>query len=132
MRAAATADHSGGVTITNDPEVDHVVALERRLLDPVVRRSRERAGALIDAGFVEFGSSGTVWDRASILDALAADATPSAAADGFAATRLGADVVHLTYRTHSAQRTTLRSSLWHRHEGAWRILFHQGTVARRA
>ncbi|MGQ0574349.1 MAG: nuclear transport factor 2 family protein [Pseudonocardia sp.] len=114
-----------------DPDLDAVVAAELRLMDRVVRHDRERAGVLIDPGFVEFGSSGTVYDRESVLDALSSDDTVAPTVEDMTATRPALDVVHLTYRTRRADRVTLRSSLWHRRDGRWRIVFHQGTPAHR-
>lgn len=112
-----------------DADLREVVAGECALLDPDVRRDRERAGALLDPTFQEFGSSGVVWDRDGILDLLATDTAAPLEADGFAAVRIAPGVVHLTYRTHRDGRTTLRSSLWRRRDGRWRMVFHQGTVA---
>jgi hypothetical protein len=37
-------------------------------------------------------------------------------------------LVLLTYRSTTAQRSALRSSLWRRETSGWRVLFHQGTV----
>jgi len=114
-----------------DPDLDDVVAREHRLLDPVVRRSRDDAGPLLDPDFREFGAFGRVWDRDSILAAMAAEDAPPAAVDDVAAARVGADAVLVTYRSRRTGRTTLRSSLWRRRDGGdWLLYFHQGTVQR--
>ncbi|WP_252442184.1 nuclear transport factor 2 family protein [Pseudonocardia humida] len=114
-----------------DPDLDDVVARERRLLDPVVRRCRDTAGHLLDPDFREFGAFGRVWDRDSILAAMAAEDAPPPDVDGIAATRVGADTVLVTYRARRPGRTTLRSSLWRRRDGSdWLLYFHQGTVQR--
>jgi len=119
--------HSGGP----DPDLDDVVARERRLLDPAVRRSPAIAGALLAADFREFGAFGRVWDRASILAAMAVEDAPAVAVTDLAAARVGADAVLVTYRARRTGRTTLRSSLWHRGDGGdWLLRFHQGTVVR--
>jgi hypothetical protein len=111
-----------------DPDVQQVIENELRLLDPSVRRSRSATAALLDPEFREFGSSGHVWDHESILDLLNQDDAPPPAVDEIRASRLGPDVVLLTYRTRTPARTALRSCIWHGQDGGpWRVYFHQGT-----
>ena len=43
-------------------------------------------------------------------------------------TRLGGDVIHLTYLSERAGRRALRSSIWRRTPDGWRVYFHQGTL----
>ena len=115
--------------MSDDPEIRDVIERELKLQDRAVRRSREAAAELLDPEFHEFGASGRVWDRDSILDMMATDDTAPPTTDRIDATRLGDDVILLTYRTRSPERTALRSSLWRRRDGGpWRIYFHQGTV----
>ena len=103
--------------------------LELSLHKPEIRRSRERVAQLLTDDFLEFGRSGTVYDRRLILDLLSQEngsAPPPPVAD-FAVRFLAADVALVTYRTLAPRRETLRSSIW-RHEGSgWRMTFHQGT-----
>jgi len=109
-----------------DVDVATVVQCELALLLPEVRRDPERMRALLHPDFVEYGSSGRIWDRASIAVA-SADPEQITAAD-FVARRLGADAVLLTYRSTRAGREALRSSTWIRDDaGTWLLLFHQGT-----
>ena len=49
-----------------------LLALETELLDPAVRRSRSRLDALLADEFVEFGSSGRIFDKRSIIALLLA------------------------------------------------------------
>jgi hypothetical protein len=114
-----------------DPELARVIAAELRLLDPAVRRSRDVAGELLDPDFREFGAFGRVWDRAAVLDSMAAEDAPPPRADDVTASRVNADAILVTYRARRGARTTLRSSLWRRRDGEpWRLYFHQGTVQR--
>ncbi|WP_370676935.1 DUF4440 domain-containing protein [Pleomorphomonas sp. PLEO] len=55
---------------TFDLDVEFFRSLERTLHRPEVRRSPETVGALLADDFIEFGSSGTVYDKASIIEAL--------------------------------------------------------------
>ena len=51
------------------------------------------AGRLLDPDFREFGAFGRVWDRESILDAMAAEDAPRSEADGVAADRVTGDTI---------------------------------------
>ena len=107
--------------------------LELQLMDPAIRRDRTRVDSLLTADFVEFGSSGRGWTKESILELLATEAFTPTHAEEFAFRSLGNDVVLVTYRTvrtdATTQSVTLRSSIWVRESGNWRMCFHQGTRA---
>jgi hypothetical protein len=112
-------------------------ALEQSLHRPEVRASRAAVEALLDEGFVEFGSSGSVYDdRKSVIDRLTRE-TPAAGSVlpetlDFKVLALAPDVVLVTYRSvkmdNGAARSVLRSSIWKRRGSDWRMVFHQGTV----
>jgi hypothetical protein len=109
--------------------VAHLLALEVQLMQPVFRRERERVGALLAEEFREFGSSGRVWNRETILDLLVEEADYIAPAiEDVAATMLSPETALLTYRAVRPHLSTLRSSIWILREGRWRVLFHQGTL----
>jgi hypothetical protein len=114
--------------------------LEERLLTPEVRGSRQAADALLADDFVEFGSSGTVYDKASILAALQEEH-----AEGLPIERrtadwkvraLSEDAALVTYRVERREApnrrwsASLRSSIWRRAGSEWRMMFHQGTVTK--
>jgi hypothetical protein len=108
-----------------DVDVATVVQCELALLLPEVRRDSERIQALLHPDFVEYGSSGRVWDRGSITT-VSADPDQITAAD-LVARKIGPDAVLLTYRSTRAGREALRSSTWIRDDGdTWLLLFHQG------
>ena len=107
--------------------------LELMLMDPVVRRDRERVSALLAEDFLEFGSSGRVWTREATLELLATETYISPSIEDFACRVLGKDVALVTYRAvrtnMAGERTvTLRSSIWVRESGNWQMQFHQGTL----
>ena len=112
-----------------DPDLDEVVRLERQLLDPSVRADRDRVAALLHPEWMEYGASGRIWTRDSVIDALAADPAVSGTATDFSPVRLADDVVLLTFRI-VGEVDRLRSSVWVRdsHSG-WLQRFHQGTRA---
>jgi ribonuclease HI len=99
------------------------IRLERQLLDPAYRQDPAFLAGVLHPGFVEYGSSGRVWSRDEIVEALAADPSVGGEAEGFEAHPLGDHVVLVTYRTTGA----LRSSIWVHERAGWQIRFHQGT-----
>jgi ribonuclease HI len=107
-----------------------IIRRERQLLDPEVRRHRDLVRALLHADFVEFGASGRIWNAESIIEVLASEQMPDEImATDFLALPLDPDVILLTFKTHSAGRACLRSSVWVRNDDdQWLLRFHQGTV----
>jgi hypothetical protein len=107
------------------------LALELSHLQAEVRSSPEKLGALLSDDFQEFGRSGRTYSKAEILAHLAdSPGLPGGDCSAaellrFRAALVAADVVLVTY----SLRGTLRSSLWRREAGAWRVFFHQGTPA---
>jgi len=109
--------------------------LEEQLLRPDVRRSADQVDALLANEFVEFGSSGRIYDKRQIIESLQQEAAdgPSAVLKDFCARELAPEVTLVTYRTvrtaadHSIEISTLRSSIWKWDGDRWRMVFHQGT-----
>ena len=111
-----------------------IEALERRLLEPGVRSSRQELDALLADGFVEFGSSGRVWTRNEIIADMLAGPTSDIEIDSVESHHIGDDVVLITYRSRRPGETdaneALRSSIWRRAGDTWELVFHQGTKVR--
>ena len=107
--------------------------LELRLMTRYVRNDPSLASELLADEFVEFGSSGTVYDKPSVLAALAIDPTEGPEVVDFVVRLLGPDLVLATYRTvrrpiaGETERESLRSSVWRASGGRWQLVFHQGT-----
>lgn len=112
-------------TAETDEEI--VARFERDLVEPSVRADPSRVAALLHPGFEEIGRSGRLWGRDAILEALAEDDAPAAELTVLAIERLGTDVILVTARTVDERGASLRSSLWLRSDGRWRLRFHQGT-----
>jgi hypothetical protein len=109
--------------------------LEERLLAPQLRRSHEVLSDMLAESFVEFSSSGRRYDKEQVVAALASETAVQWSLSEFKAVSLAADVALATYTAikhtggeHEPVRT-LRSSVWQRVNGQWRIAFHQGTLA---
>jgi hypothetical protein len=111
----------------------HLRSCEEALLDPAVRRDRARVSVFLADDFQEFGSSGKVWSREQILELLGTEDYHRPVMADFKCRCVGEGVVLVTYRTvrtdpQSGQgAAALRSSIWTRDSGEWRMSFHQGT-----
>jgi hypothetical protein len=108
--------------------------LEEQLLDPAVRRDPEQVALLLADDFIEFGSSGRVFNKSAILEDLQNEPPRMASLLSDFSTREIAPTAILT--TWKATRRNLtgetiaqswRSSLWILLDGRWQITFHQGT-----
>jgi hypothetical protein len=122
------------------PELDEtdaiIWALEERLLDPAVRATSASVGQLLDDDFIEFGASGATYDKASTVEGLQSEQPGPIvhrSMDDFRIRMLSTEIALATYKgtdryRDGRQRRTLRSSLWVRSGGQWKMTFHQGTV----
>ena len=113
---------------------DHLKSLEETLLDPAVRKNSEQVSDLLADDFLEFGSSGRTFDKASILEDLRNEPPhQTARLSDFAIRPLAPEVILVTYRTTRLDSSgqiihqTQRSSIWINRNGKWQITFHQGT-----
>ncbi|MDH5834728.1 DUF4440 domain-containing protein [Luteimonas kalidii] len=115
-----------------EAECRQVEALERALLDPVVRADRERVDALLAEEFMEIGASGAVFGKRGALARVPDERGVAFSARSMRTRPVTDDVVCVTYRATRTQgadeRHSLRSSWWRRSaDGGWRMVFHQGT-----
>jgi len=106
----------------------HLRDLEERVAGPAARSTRETFEELLDEGFVEFGSSGKVHDRESIISGMSTQSPQAWSIADFKLALLADDVALVTYiATQVGRGSSLRSSVWKRRGGKWRMAFHQGT-----
>lgn len=109
--------------------------LEESHLRSDVRSSPEAMQDLLAEEFVEFGSSGRVFDRAAVIAALSSESGFESRIDDFVVRVLSSEVAVTTYRLSAwpisggQARVTLRSSVWAQRVGRWLLVFHQGTLA---
>ena len=120
-------DHERDLALTQ-----HLRELEESLLQPDIRKSRTLVDLLAD-DFVEFGSSGQIYDKAALVEALQAETSSQQTTSDFKVTALSPDAALLTYRIHAHREPpvdTLRSSVWRRRGGKWTMVFHQATISK--
>jgi len=101
---------------------------EAELLTSAVRHDPDRVRALLAPDFVEIGRSGQLWDRESVIAALADEAPrPTPATDQWEMTQLTADLVLVTYVVHDLAGDSRHASVWQTDGDQPRLRFHQGT-----
>ena len=125
--AAVELDLFGEDDLRAPDDREQVMLLERELLSPAVRADSSRVAAILHPDFEEIGSSGRIWSRDAIVNELAGEDSESVDIEVLGCDVLAQDAVLLTARTSDSRGSALRSSLWLRVDGRWRLRFHQGT-----
>jgi hypothetical protein len=111
-------------------------SLEERLLQPKVRRSAKKVAALLADDFVEFGSSGQVFNKQQIIESLQQEPPVQRSLLEFKVSVLASDVILATYQAawHNGPNEpptySRRSSIWKWMDGRWQMVFHQGTLVK--
>lgn len=114
--------------------VEELLELEKKLLDPELRRAPEQLAHLLADDFIEFGSSGHALDKRRILFLLRKQHPAHLLIEEFRVIEIAPSAALVTYRacTESSRaevaQYSLRSSLWMQRDGAWQMVFHQGTL----
>ncbi|MBN3886684.1 MAG: DUF4440 domain-containing protein [Nostoc sp.] len=111
---------------------------EEHLLQPDVRKSAKDIMDLLADEFIEFGSSGHVFDKQQIIKSLQnepIEPLTRRSITEFKTLVLATGVVLVTYRLvrHiSGEQSvhSLRSSIWKLNNHRWKMIFHQGTLLR--
>jgi len=100
-----------------------------------VRKSAEVVADLLADGFIEFGSSGHVFNKQQVIEDLQQEPPAHRSLLQFNATVLAPGVVLATYRavqycpSGELPIYSLRSSIWKLSRDRWQMVFHQGTLA---
>ena len=116
---------------------EYLQALEGDLLKNPTRTSREELERLLSADFVEFGSSGRIFDRSTVIASLVQwDGSSIHNMFDFTLLRLAEDAALVTYRLESVSTKgdelpeSLRSSLWIREDEVGSFAFIRGRANR--
>ncbi len=110
------------------PWFQELHASEMEMLDPAVRADPVRVRELLHDDFIEFGSTGRVYNKEILVEMLRTERPSTVSIRDFTVRQLASDTALVTYRTvgqsgHEARR----SSVWVHQDGVWRMVFHQGT-----
>ena len=116
-------------------DADAIRRLEEQLLESTVRISSRAVSNLLADDFVEFGSSGRIFNKQQIIESLQQeDGTCRRTMHDFQIRRLAPGVVLATYRAcrdggnGAVPVLSLRGSIWKQVDGRWQMVFHQGTL----
>lgn len=127
-------DDESQILLDTDMETAaELIRLEKRLLDPAIRKTPKTVGALLADGFIEFGSSGQVYRKEDVLRSLVEEREIRFEPDGFKAVELAPGVVLVIFQLRSTDLesgeaiASMRSSIWQQLDGRWQMVFHQGT-----
>jgi hypothetical protein len=116
-----------------DKDTAYFFELETSLHKKEIRSRADLTSELLADTFIEFGSSGKVWNKSSIVASMRGEESDSQiTVEDFAVRELAPEVVLVTYTSKKvaedqAVASTLRSSIWKHVDGKWQMIFHQGT-----
>lgn len=107
--------------------------LETDLLKPEVRASEGKLNELIADDFIEYGSSGLIYDKKIILDRLLREDSLTYTLFDFEMINLSDYIVQTRFKINrvnldGTKTTSLRTSLWRKNNTNWQMFFHQGTL----
>ena len=113
--------------------LNHLIELERRLLDPVVRASKNQLSHLLHDDFYEISANGLIFNKQHVISRLPLENIPQIYNQDFKGQVLADSLAQLTY--HAAYRInvyhalnfSIRMSIWAKTEEGWQLFFHQGT-----
>jgi hypothetical protein len=118
-------------------DAETIRQFEEQLLESTIRTSADAVASLLADDFVEFGSSGRVFNKQQIIESLQQEiGTCRRSLQEFQTKILATGVILATYRVlRQADNgeppvTSLRSSIWKLIDGRWQMVFHQGTPIR--
>ncbi|MFA6585979.1 MAG: DUF4440 domain-containing protein [Candidatus Paceibacterota bacterium] len=108
--------------------------LETKLHRKKVRNSPKAVSELLADDFIEFGSSGYIYNKNDTLKSLAEEKVDlEISVKDFKVKELSSDIVLVTYQAskldpkNATKYESLRSSIWKLTDRKWQMVFHQGT-----
>jgi len=113
---------------------EHVRQLEERLLQPEVCHAAVEVARLLAPAFREFGSSGRIFTKSQLIEALQGEEPVRRSLEEFQTVLLAPGVILATYCAvrygagGEPPRRSLRSSIWTCLDDRWQMIFHQGTL----
>ena len=115
-------------------KLEYFRELETKLHRKDIRNSPDVVLELLADEFMEFGSSGLIYNKSETVESLKNEQKDlQIIIENFMAQSIGSDIVLVTYRSSKldpddgTRFSALRSSIWKLIDGKWRMIFHQGT-----
>lgn len=113
---------------------EKLLQLEKNLLDPEFCGNFNNLDGCLAPGFMEYGQSGTVYDRDAairiLMSAAGSNNTVKKEIENFNICCLSshAAVAHyISVAKGRKESRSMRTSIWVKEEGRWKLHFHQGT-----
>jgi hypothetical protein len=105
-----------------------ILKLEKELLNSEFRKDKNRIKELLSEEFVEFCSSGFIY-KYTEGDVFTEKKTENWDIKDFQIKEISENACLALYKLskHNENNNSLRSSLWKKINGKWKIIFHQGT-----
>ena len=117
----------------NESERAELYRLEQLLALAGERPTRDELERHIADDFVEHGTSGKIWTKDTVIEAMQTWSSFERTFADFHVRALSDTVVLVTYNSTGqaehpgTKRTALRVSIWRRNGNSWEVVFHQGT-----
>jgi len=109
-----------------------IIDLEKKLLNPSARKDVSTLNDLLSNDFVEFGTSGKIYNKKNIIERLPEEVPTEIKAFDFAPIQLATNIIQIRFKTRRTTQdgliiASLRSSIWKFDGKRWQMIFHQGT-----
>lgn len=110
-----------------------IFQLENKLQQPDVRKSKIKLKELISDDLIEIGSSGQIYTKKDVLKNLPMSPEIKFIMTDFKIVIFSPSIIQSLFKTEKTNQKTnkktcsLRSSIWKKNNGKWKMIFHQGT-----
>jgi hypothetical protein len=114
---------------------DTLYQLELSLVNQDNRSSADILNELLADDFIEYGSSGSIYNKEVTINSLTGAPSPTYEIYDFEAISLSEAFAQTRFKTNrtnldGTKLTSLRSSIWKKSNGKWQMCFHQGTPSK--
>lgn len=108
---------------------EYLYSLETTLLKEEVRKSSDLLNELLVDDFIEYSSTGAIYDKENVLNRLPSEDDPGISLSNFELKYLSPTSALTTFKifVRSKEKYSLRSSVWKLNDKKWQMTFHQGT-----
>lgn len=116
------------------PRLENILLqFEKNLLDPIFCSDIKNLDGYFAADYMEYGKNGTIYDRAKTIGILLEGKWRDIEIKDFSIRCLSSHtaVAHYTaVQGGDSEEMSLRTSIWVKEDGLWKLHFHQGTEIR--
>ncbi len=114
---------------------DILYKLESSLLQKEVRQSAEKLDKLVAEDFLEIASTGKTFGKKHVIEDLPKMDAPTFLINSFEVRELSPElaitIFEITKILNGDTTNSMRSSIWKKFDGDWKMIFHQGTIIKK-